>query len=44
MLDGEFRLRSSERTELRDWMRSRTPAAEDVRRARMILLLARGKS
>jgi len=25
-------------------MRSRTPAAEDVRRARMILLLARGKS
>ena len=34
----------SERTELRDRMRSRTLPAEDVRRARLILLLAQGKS
>ena len=34
----------SERTELRGRMRSRTLAAEDVRRARLILLLAQGKS
>ena len=34
----------SERTELRARMRSRTLPAEDVRRARLILLLARVKS
>jgi len=34
----------SERTELQDRMRSRTLPAEDVRRARLILLLAQGKS
>ena len=34
----------SERTELRDRMRSRTLPAEDVRRARLIVLLAQGKS
>ena len=34
----------SERTELKDRMRSRTLPAEDVRRARLILLLAQGKS
>ena len=34
----------SERTELRDRLRSRTLPAEDVRRARLILLLAQGKS
>src|SRR5712691_12384529 len=44
MLEGEFRLTSSERTELRDRMRSRTLPAEDVRRARLIVLLAQGKS
>jgi transposase len=44
MLEGEFRLTPSERTELRDRLRSRTLPAEDVRRARMILLLAQGKS
>jgi len=44
MLEGEFRLTPSERTELRDRMRSRTLPAEDVRRARLILLLAQGKS
>src|SRR5246127_2122392 len=44
MLDGEFRLTPSERTELRDRLRSRTLPAEDVRRARLILLLAQGKS
>jgi len=37
-------LTPSERTELRDRMRSRTLPAEDVRRARLILLLAQGKS
>jgi len=36
MLEGEFRLTPSERTELRDRMRSRTLPAEDVRRARLI--------
>ena len=35
---------SSERAELRDRMRSRTLPAEDVRRARLILLLAEDKS
>ncbi len=44
MREGEFRLTASERTELRDRMRSRTLPAEDVRRARLILLLAQGKS
>src|ERR1700674_760080 len=44
MRDGEFRLRPSERTELRDRLRSRTLPAEDVRRARLIVLLAQGKS
>ena len=44
MRDGEFRLTPSERTELRDRMRSRTLPAEDVRRARLMLLLAQGKS
>ena len=44
MREGEFRLTPSERTELRGRMRSRTLPAEDVRRARLILLLAQGKS
>jgi transposase len=44
MREGEFRLTPSERTELKDRMRSRTLPAEDVRRARLILLLAQGKS
>jgi transposase len=44
MREGEFRLTPSERTELRDRLRSRTLPAEDVRRARLILLLAEGKS
>src|ERR1700720_1601827 len=44
MRDGEFRMTPSERTELRDRLRSRTLPAEDVRRARLILLLAQGKS
>src|SRR6202453_1444672 len=44
MREGEFSLTPSERTELRDRMRSRTLPAEDVRRARLILLLAQGKS
>src|ERR1700739_2343667 len=44
MLAGEFRLSSSERTELKERLRSRTLPAEDVRRARLILLLAQGKS
>jgi transposase len=44
MHETEFRLTSSERTELRDRLRSRTLPAEDVRRARLILLLAQGKS
>src|ERR1700722_4040298 len=43
MRDGEFRLTPSERTELKDRLRSRTLPAEDVRRARLILLLAQGK-
>src|ERR1700726_4254921 len=44
MHDGEFRLTPSERVSARDRVRSRTLPAEDVRRARLILLLARGKS
>ena len=44
MLAGEFRLTPSERRELRERMRSRTLPAEDVRRARLIVLLAQGKS
>src|SRR5216684_7497521 len=44
MREGEFRLTPSERRELRDRLRSRTLPAEDVRRARLILLLAQGKS
>src|ERR1700685_2896526 len=44
MREGEFRLTPSERTELKDRMRSRTLPAEEVRRARLILLLAQGKS
>src|SRR5216683_6150068 len=44
MHDGDLRLTPSERNELRDRLRSRTLPAEDVRRARLILLLARGKS
>src|ERR1700681_1761025 len=44
MREGEFRLTPSERGDLRDRLRSRTLPAEDVRRARLILLLAQGKS
>src|ERR1700680_3690332 len=44
MHEGEFRLAPSERRELRDRLRSRTLPAEDVRRARLILLLAQGQS
>src|SRR6266403_86726 len=44
MVESEFRLTPSERRELRDRLRSRTLPAEDVRRARLILLLAQGKS
>ncbi len=44
MLKGELRLTSSERAELKARLRSRTLPAEDVRRARVILLLAEGKS
>jgi len=44
MREGEFRLTPSERGELSDRLRSRTLPAEDVRRARLILLLAQGKS
>ena len=44
MHEGELRLASRERKELRDRVRSRTLPAEDVRRARLILLLAQGKS
>src|ERR1700719_3361254 len=44
MHETEFCLTPSERRELRDRLRSRTLPAEDVRRARLILLLARGKS
>src|SRR2546425_9112175 len=44
MREGEFWLTPSERTALRDRMRSRTLPAEDVRRARLIVLLAQGKS
>src|SRR5713226_57624 len=44
MLEGEFRLTPRERAELKNRMRSGTLPAEDVRRARLILLLAQGKS
>jgi len=44
MLKGELRLTSSERAELKARLRSRTLPAEDVRRARVILLLAEGRS
>ena len=44
MLETELRLTRSERAELSDRVRSRTLPAEDVRRARLILLLAQGKS
>ena len=44
MLDKGLSLTPSEDTELKDRMRSRTLPAEDVRRARLILLLAQGKS
>ena len=43
-MKGSFGLTPSERTELRDRLRSRTLPAEDVRRARLILLLAQGQS
>src|SRR5260370_19787177 len=44
MREGEFRLTPSERTELKNRMRSRTLPAENVRRARLIVLLAQGRS
>ena len=44
MREGELRLAARERKELRDRVRSRTLPAEDVRRARLILLLAQRKS
>ena len=44
MPDGELGLAPEEHKELRDRVRSRTLPAEDVRRARLILLLAQGKS
>src|SRR5208282_5613286 len=44
MHDGALGLVPRERRELRARMRSRTLPAEDVRRARLILLLAQGKS
>jgi transposase len=44
MLEGALGLALRERKELRDRVRSRTLPAEDVRRARLILLLAQGKS
>ena len=44
MREGEFQLTPSERRELSDRMRSRTLPAEDVRRARLMLLLAQGES
>jgi transposase len=37
-------LAPGERKELRDWLRSRTLPAEDVRRAPLILRLAQGES
>src|SRR5580704_9486988 len=43
MCEGEFGLTPSEHTELRERLRSRTLPAEDVRRTRLILLLAQGK-
>ena len=44
MVEREFRVTPSERTELRDRLRSRTLPAEEVRRARLILLLAKEQS
>src|ERR1700723_4444947 len=44
MVESEFRLMPSERMQLKKRMRSRTLPAEDIRRARLILLLAQGKS
>ena len=44
MVESGFRLLPSERTELRERMRSRTLPAEDVHRARLILRLAQGPS
>ena len=44
MHETEFHLTPSERKELGDRLRSRTLPAEDVRRARLILLLAQGRS
>jgi len=44
MRQGALGLTVSERRELKDRMRSRTLPAEDVRRARLILLLAQGQS
>src|SRR6202050_668926 len=44
MREGGCRWTPSERMELKDRLRSRTLPAEDVRRARLILLLAQGKS
>jgi transposase len=44
VFDGELGLARRERKELMDRVRSRTLPAEDVRRARLILLLAQGKS
>jgi transposase len=44
MREGELDLAPGELSELRERMRSRTLPAEDVRRARLILLLARGQA
>jgi transposase len=44
MREGEFRLTASECRELMERLRSRRVPAEDVRRARLILLLAQGRS
>ncbi len=44
MDDATIRLAPGERNELRDRARSRTMRAEDVRRARLVLMLAQGKS
>src|ERR1044071_10057879 len=44
MINSTFAVNSSEREELTARMRSRTLPSEDVRRARMILMLADGES
>jgi transposase len=44
MREGELDLTAGEVSELQERMRSRTLPAEDVRRARLILLLAQGQS